>query len=113
MKIPVARPIEDVIADLRTKLVRMLPGSQAVSASWSVLNQSAEMIDMAKNTFAEDEASRAQRAEGSPGKKFALDTFLWTKHGEYYAACRMVHALADAFKVESVVWKEVPDDLGN
>lgn len=109
MKIPVARPIEDVIADLRTKMVRMLPGSQAVQASWSVLGRSQEMISMALNTFAEDEESRTKRTEGSEGEKFALDTFLWRSHGEYYAACQMVRALADAFKVESVTWKEVAD----
>lgn len=113
MLIPVGRPIEDVINDLRGKLVRMLPGSQAVYASWSVLCQADEMIDMAKNVFAEDEEGRVKRAEGSDGKKFALDTFLWKTHGQYYAACRMVRALADAFKVPNVEWKKVPHDLGN
>lgn len=109
VRIPVARPIEDVATDLRNTMVKMLPGSQAVQASWAMLGASQEMIAMAKNIFAESNASREARAEGSAGKKFALDTFLWKSHGEYYAACRMIHALADAFKVESVIWREVPD----
>lgn len=107
--IPVARPIEDVYTDLSKKLVRMLPGSQAVRASWSVLNQSHEMIRMALGVFGEDKAEREAKTAGDEAKRFTMDTFLWKSHGEYYAGCRMIHALADAFKVESVFYKEVPD----
>lgn len=105
--IPVARPIEDVIADLRKLLVRKLPGSNAVAASWSVVNQASEMIKSAKAVFAEDEAERKVAA------KVGRDSYVWKTHGEYYAACRMIHAVADAFHVESVTWREVQtvDDI--
>lgn len=103
MMIPKGRPIEDVADELSKRLVRVLPGSQAVQASWSVLNQASELMHMAKTWLDKHEA------EQNEVKKRTYESYMWIKHGEYYAACRMIHALADAFHVESVTWVEVPD----
>ena len=111
--IPVARPIEDVIADLRKLLVRKLPGSNAVAASWSVVNQAGELIESAKRVFIEDTEERNIPVLRDKTAKFLRDAYVWKTHGEYYAACRRIHAIADAFHVESVTWREVQtvDDI--
>lgn len=78
------RPIADVIAELRPKLMAKLPGSPAVAASWSVLNECAGTIEMALSMLADDDLPVHSR---------------WIAHGEMRVASTVIRKVADAFKV--------------
>lgn len=78
------RPIADVIAELRPKIQAKLPGSPAIAASWSVLHECAEAIEMGTLILAEDDLPDHTR---------------WSTHGEVRLASTVIRRMADAFKV--------------
>jgi hypothetical protein len=80
------RPIADVIAELRPKLMTKLPGSPALAASWSVLNECAETIE-----------SNATVAEIT-GEQLP-DYSRWIAAGETRLASTVIRKMADVFKV--------------
>lgn len=78
------RPIVDVYVELRLKIQSKLPGSPGVAASWSILHECAEAIDMGNLTLAEDDLPDYTR---------------WTTHGQIQLASACIRKMADAFKV--------------
>lgn len=91
-KIPVARPIEDVVADCRKIFISKLPGNKMVGAAWGAFCEARELYDFAQQVIDD--------------KKAHSDLYLWQHFGQHYAAAKVIRAIADGLGVENVVWRE-------
>lgn len=81
------RPIGDVITDLRAKVQSKLPGSPAVAATWSAVNECASRIKEANEALAEDDLSDSRR---------------WMSTAEVSLASSILRRVADSMKVPTM-----------
>lgn len=91
-KIPIARPIEDVIEDCQKIFISKLPGNRMVAAGWAAFCQAHELYVHAQQVI--DGANHSDR-------------FLWQHLGQHYAAATVIRKIADGLGVDNVVWREV------
>lgn len=95
--IPVARPLEDVIADCQKIFISKLPGNKMVAAAWAAFCHAWQEYDFAQQVIDRDEAS---------------GTYLWLNHGRHQAYAGVIRKIADGLGVENVVWREPSDAEG-
>lgn len=92
-RFPVARPIEDVVADCRKIFISKLPGNKMVGAAWGAFCEAHELYDFAQRVI--------------DNKKAHSDLYLWQHFGQHYAAAKVIRAVADGLGVPNVTWREV------
>ena len=84
------RPIADVIAELRRLFIAKLPTRDpGTMACWSVLNECAELIEIARDA----------REEQYDRTDVGMQRYLAGKAGEHYVAAMNVRRIADAYGV--------------
>lgn len=94
-KIPVARPIEDVVADCHKIFISKLPGNRMVGAAWGAFCEAWREYEFAKGIITTEEIANRHS-----------DTYLWLHHGKYQAYAGVIRKIADGLGVENVVWRE-------
>lgn len=93
-KIPVARPIEDVVADCQKIFISKLPGNRMVGAAWGAFCEAWREYEFCLSVI-EDERNEKRS-----------DYYLWMHHGRLSMCMAVIHKIADGLGVENVVWRE-------
>lgn len=80
----IVRPIEDVAKDIQAKIIKMLPGSQAVRGVWAAFCEAHRMHEHARAVLGEEDVSERRQ---------------WLSHGEMYASATIIRKIADELKI--------------
>lgn len=100
-KIPVARPIEDVVEDCQKIFISKLPGNKMVAAGWAAFCCAWREYEFSKGVVETEEIANRHS-----------DTYVWLHHGKYQANASVIRAIADGLGVENVVWREATSAEG-
>ncbi len=93
----VVKDIPELVEELNKLIMPKLPGGKERGTVWGVLCRASEMYSMAHKVVIE-------HAEGTEPP----DSFIWTKHGEHYAAAMIIRKIADEMGVDNFKLREVP-----
>lgn len=93
----VVKEVPELVDELNKLIMPKLPGGRERKTVWGVLCQASEMYSMAHRVVIE-------HAEGTEPP----DSFIWTKHGEHYAAAMIIRKIADGMGVDNFKLREVP-----
>lgn len=96
-KIPVARPIEDVVEDCQKIFISKLPGNKMVAAGWAAFCEAWREYEFAQNVIDGEKSS---------------EIYLWLNHGRHQMAASIIRRIADGLGVENVTWREATSAEG-